>query len=109
MRYNNDLYQVGDHTEPRNPLGIAQFLNCAMKESGMRKKIVPKLINKERKFVAKITVPIVNVVQPLCTTYGGRLLIPKHKLQHPCPPSLLHKVVQTSAQTSDQKRDTPHL
>ena len=34
IKYDNDLYMIGDHTDPTSPLGIAQYLNCAMRSSG---------------------------------------------------------------------------
>ena len=47
IKYDNDLYLVGDHTEPLNPLGIAQYLNCAMRSSGPRNncKLVKDIID----------------------------------------------------------------
>ena len=43
-----DLYKIGNHTNPENPSGIAQYLNIAMRSSGSRNncKLVRVTINK---------------------------------------------------------------
>ena len=65
IKYDNDMYMIGDHTEPQNPAGIAQYLNCAMRSSGMKKhcKLVKVTINGQKMYVAKITARSVNVEQ----------------------------------------------
>ena len=64
IKYNNDMYMIGDHTNPKNPSGIAQYLNCAMKSSGRRNncKRVNVIINKEKIVAAKITVRSLKLV-----------------------------------------------
>ena len=84
IKYDNYLYMI-DYTNPANPLGNAQYLNCAMKSRLDR-------INNEKMIVVKITVPVVNVGQQLFTSYGRELIIPKRALRHSCPPSYYIRV-----------------
>ena len=50
IRYNNDMYVIGDHTNPKNASGRRN--NC---------KLAMVILKKEQIFVAKITVPAVKV------------------------------------------------
>ena len=34
IKYDNDMIMIGDQTNPEDPMGIAQYLNCAMSSSG---------------------------------------------------------------------------
>ena len=90
IKYDNDLYLVGDHREPHNPLGIAQFLNCAIRSAGQKNnsKLVKVLIDGKKMFVAKITARNVNVGQQLFTPYGRGFIIPKNAVPPSCPPTL---------------------
>ena len=93
IKYDSNLYMIGDHTEPKNHLGDAQYLNCTMRSSGARNiyKLVKVTINNQKMYVAKITARAVNVGQHLFTPYGKDLLIPTHALSQSCPPSLVPK------------------
>ena len=72
IKYDNHLYIIGDHSDPANPLGIAQYFNSAMRSSGSRNyyKLVKVTIINEKMFVTKITVPAINVGQQLLTPYA---------------------------------------
>ena len=95
IRYQSDLYMIGDHTTPNYPLGIAQYLNCSLKYSGIRNnfKLVKVIIKMEKIFVAKITASVVKVGEQLFTPYGRGLIIPKRVIRQPRPPSLVNTLV----------------
>ena len=99
IKYGNDMYMIGDHTDPINPLGIAQYLNCAMRSSGSRNscKLVKITINNQKMFVAKIAAQVVNVGQKLFTPCGRG------------PPSLLHPTVPHARNHDTQSTSIPTI
>ena len=102
---------IGDHTDPTNPLGIAQYLNCAMRSSGSRNncKPVKVAINTQKMYVAKITARVVNVDEQLFTAYGRGRIIPKHALRKSCQPSLLHTTVPCVGKPVTQSISIPTM
>ena len=111
IKCDNDRYVIGDHTNSANPLGIAQYLNCAMRSSGSKNncKLIRVTMNKEEMFVAKITVPVVNVGQQLFTPYGRSLIIPKHAFRQAYPPSLLHTIAPNAGEPAIQSISIPTM
>ena len=111
IKYDNDLYMIGDHTDPTIPLGIAQYLNCAMRLSGSSNncKLVQVTINNQKMYVAKVTARIVNVGEQLFTPYGKGRIIPKHTNRQSCLPSLLHTTVSYEVKLVTQSIIIPKM
>ena len=111
IKYDNDMYMIGDHTDPANPLGIAQYLNCAIKTSGYRNncKLVKVAVNTQKMYVTKVTAPTVNVGEQLFTPYGRGRIIPKHAIRQSRPPSLIPTTVPSVRTPATQLISIPAL
>ena len=99
IMYSHDMYLIGDHTNPLNPLNplaTTQYLKGTMRPSGLRNnfKLVKVTIDEEKMFQAKITALVVNFGQQLFTPYGKRFIISKRTIRQSFPISHLHTVVQ---------------
>ena len=113
IKYDSNHYIIGDHREPMNPLGVAQYFNCSKGSSRIPNncKLIPVTIGGEKMFVGKITATVVNVDQQLFAAYNRGLVIPKHVIRQPSPPQLstTAKVTKTSTAVASTTPNTPDV